>query len=215
MGLEKKNENSRKQLLDFKIALEEAAIVSILDTNEKITFVNKQFCKASQYSKEELLGQTYKITYSGYHTPEFFKEIKNMLTSGETWRGEINNKAKDGSFYWLKSVIIPVLNEEKEITSYIQVATDITEAKNKEKLLLESDKEKSKTIEMQLEELKSVDKQKDEFVAMMSHELKTPITPIKIYSSSLRRPKWLGELNENQKKAVDAIHLTYFDLKKL
>jgi PAS domain S-box-containing protein len=129
--LEKKNENSRKQLLDFKIALEEAAIVSILDTNEKITFVNKQFCKASQYSKEELLGQTYKITYSGYHTPEFFKEIKNMLTSGETWRGEINNKAKDGSFYWLKSVIIPVLNEEKEITSYIKVAKDINESKNK------------------------------------------------------------------------------------
>ncbi len=215
LGLEKKNENNRKQLLDFRIALEEAAIVSILDTNEKITFVNKQFCKASQYSKEELLGQTYKITYSGYHTPEFFKEIKNMLTSGETWRGEINNKAKDGSFYWLKSVIIPVLNEEKEITSYIQVATDITEAKNKEELLLESDKEKSQTIEMQLEELKSVDKQKDEFVAMMSHELKTPITPIKIYSSSLRRPKWLGELNENQKKAVDAIHFNVLRLEKI
>ena len=210
-----KIENSRRQLLEFKIALDEAAIVSILDTNEKISFVNDQFCKVSQYSREELLEQTYKITYSGYHTPEFFKEIKKTLTSGETWRGEINNKAKDGSFYWLKSVIIPVLNEEKEITSYIQVATDITEAKNKEELLLESDKEKSKTIEMQLEELKSVDKQKDEFVAMMSHELKTPITPIKIYSSSLRRPKWLGELNENQKKAVDAIHFNVLRLEKI
>jgi len=207
-----KIENSRRQLLEFKIALDEAAIVSILDTNEKISFVNDQFCKVSQYSREDLLGQSYKITYSGYHTPEFFKEIKKALTSGETWRGEINNKAKDGSFYWLKSVIIPVLNEEKEITGYIQVATDITEIKKKEESLLKSDKEKSKTIEMQLEELKSVDKQKDEFVAMMSHELKTPITPIKIYSSSLKRPKMLGELNEKQMGAVDSI---IFNTKRL
>ncbi len=207
-----KIENSRRQLLEFKIALDEAAIVSILDMNEKISFVNDQFCKVSQFSRDELLGQSYKITYSGNHTPEFFKEIKKKLTSGETWRGEINNKAKDGSFYWLKSVIIPVLNEEKEITGYIQVATDITEIKKKEELLLKSDKEKSKTIEIQLEELKSVDKQKDEFVAMMSHELKTPITPIKIYSSSLKRPKMLGELNEKQMGAVDSI---IFNTKRL
>jgi PAS domain S-box-containing protein len=210
--IEKKNEKSRKQLLEFKIALEEAAIVSILDTNEKITFVNKQFCKASKYSSEDLLGQSHEITYSGYHPPKFFKEIKNMLTSGKTWRGEMKHKAKDGSFYWLKSVIIPVLNEEKKIGSYIQVATDITEAKKKEESLLKSDHEKSKTIEKQLEELKSVDKLKDEFVAMMSHELKTPITPIKIYSSSLRRPKILGELNEKQMGAVDSI---IFNTKRL
>jgi signal transduction histidine kinase len=140
--------------------------------------------------------------------------MKNTLTSGKTWRGEIKNKAKDGSFYWLKSVIIPVLNEEKEITSYITVATSITEEKRKEELLEQADKEKSKTIARQLEELKSVDKQKDEFVAMISHELKTPMTPIKLYSSALKRPKMLGELNEKQQEAVEAISFNALRLER-
>jgi len=70
------------------------------------------------------------------------------------------------------------------------------------------------TIEKQLEKIKSVDKQKDEFVAMISHELKTPMTPIKIYSSALKRPKMLGELNEKQKEAVDSIHFNALRLEK-
>jgi len=200
-----KIQNDTKQLLEFKIALDEAAIVSIGDTNDKIIFVNEQFCKSSKYSREELLEQNLKIVNSGHHTREFFKEMKNTLTSGKTWRGEIKNKAKDGSFYWLKSVIIPVLNEEKEVTSYITVSTNITEEKRKEESFVQSDKEKSKTIEIQLEELKSVEKQKDEFVAMITHELKTPLTPIIGFSEALMNPKLLEELTPKQLDAVEII----------
>ena len=125
------------------------------------------------------------------------------------------NKAKDDSFYWVKSVIIPVLNEEKKISSYITVSTDITEEKKKEESLVQSDKEKSKTIQMQLEELQSVEKQKDEFLEMMSHELKTPLTPIKLSSNMLKRPKMLGELNEKQIGAVDSIIFNTARLEKI
>lgn len=208
-------EKDKKQLLEFKIALDEAAIVSILDMNERIVFANERFCETSKYSRDELLGKNTKIVNSGYHNPSFFKEIKKDLTSGKTWRGEIKNKAKDGTFFWLKSTIIPVLDEEKKISSYINVSTDITEQKIREETLLKSDQEKSITIEKQLEELKLVEKQKDEFVAMMSHELKTPLTPIKIYSTSLRRPKLLGDLNEKQMSAVESIVFNTQRLEKI
>jgi PAS domain S-box-containing protein len=203
------------QLESFKTALDESALVAMTDLKGNITYVNDLFCNVSKYPREELVGKNHRILKSEHHTPEFYGELWKTVSSGKIWRGEIKNKAKDGSFYWVKSFIMPVFDAQRKITSYIAVRTDITKEKETEELLLESDKEKTNTIEKQLAELKQVDKQKDEFVAMMSHELKTPLTPIKIYSSSLRRPKMLGELNEKQTTAVDSIIFNTQRLEKL
>ena len=99
------------QELEFeKFALDQSAIVSTTDEFGVISYVNDQFCEILKYDREELIGKTHKIVNSGYHSPEFFKQLWSTIRLGNVWRGEIKNQAKDGAFFWLDTTIVPFLN---------------------------------------------------------------------------------------------------------
>lgn len=115
-------------------AFNESVIIAITDKKGQILTVNKQFCAISKYSSEELIGQDHRILNSGYHSPAFFKNLWATISSGETWHGEICNRAKDGSLYWVKTVIVPFMNDCDEPQQYIAIRTDITEQKNTARL---------------------------------------------------------------------------------
>jgi PAS domain S-box-containing protein len=107
-------------------ALNECAIVARTDLKGKITEVNQRFCDISGYSREELMGKDHRILNSGYHSKDFFKSLWSTIKSGGAWTGDIKNKKKDGSFYWMRTVISPIRDLNETITSYITVRFDVT-----------------------------------------------------------------------------------------
>jgi len=116
-------------------ALGHHAIVSIADRAGTITYVNDKFCEISGFSRDELLGQNHRIVKSGEHPPAFYQDLWRTIASGEVWQGEVCNRRKDGSLYWVESTITPFLFDDNSPYQYVSIRTDITHVKAAEALL--------------------------------------------------------------------------------
>lgn len=159
-----------KEVKDITFALNQSSIVAITDEKGKITSVNEKFCEISKYSEGELLGQDHRILNSGFHSKEFFKGLWRTIGRGDVWYGEICNRAKDGTLYWVDTTIVPFLNNHGKPYQYLSIRTDITERKRTEEVLHRQDK------------LAAV----GQLAAGVAHEIRNPLTSMRGYAEFLQ-----------------------------
>jgi two-component system CheB/CheR fusion protein len=156
-------QQSLKGLDEMRYALDQAAIVAVTDHRGIITYVNDKFCEISKYSRAELLGQDHRIVNSGYHSKESMRELWRTIARGRIWRGELRNRAKDGSIYWVDTTIVPFLDGRGKPRQYLAIRSDITKRKQAEAQLRE---------QAALTHLGQV-------TAMVAHEVRNPLAGLR------------------------------------
>lgn len=123
-------------------ALDQSTIVAITNRRGVITYVNQQLCQLSQYSQEELIGKTHRVLNSNIHPKSFFADMWETILGGEIWKGEVCNRAKDGSLYWVSTTIVPIYDQDHVISQFVAIRSDITKqkiAEEKLKISMEND----------------------------------------------------------------------------
>lgn len=182
-------EEALKNVSDYKFALDQASILATTDANGVITYVNDKFCEISQYSRDELIGKNHRVVNSGYHSKEFFRNFWDTIKNGKVWKGEICNKAKDGSIYWVDTVIVPFLDAYGRPYQYVAVRNDVTDRKAYEKAL------------------ENAVNTRDEFLSIASHELKTPLTSLKLHTQlAIRHQDKPGRISKFLEQTDKQVH---------
>lgn len=146
-------EEANRRLEQQKFAMDQHDIVSISDVRGNITYVNDKFCEVSLYAREELIGQNHRILKSAMHPAEFYEAMWATIAEGRIWRGEVCNRKKDGSLYWVSTTIVPFLDADGLPYEYVSIRTQITEIKEAQQILMRGREElerlvRERTIEL-------------------------------------------------------------------
>jgi PAS domain S-box-containing protein len=152
-----------KDLADVNYALDQSAIVAVTDTTGTIKYVNDKFCEISKYNRAELIGQDHRLLNSGFHPKEFIRALWVTIANGHIWHGEIRNRAKDGSLYWVDTTIVPFLRDNGKPYQYMAIRYEITERKQSEARLREQ----------------AALARVGQMAAVVAHEVKNPIAGIR------------------------------------
>jgi PAS domain S-box-containing protein len=188
-----------RELNDVNSAIDAHAIVAMTDKQGKITYVNDKFCEISKYSRAELLGQDHRIVNSGFHSKDFIRSLWQTISDGGVWQGEIRNKAKDGTFYWVDTTIVPRLGEDGKPIQYIAIRADMTQRQLLDQTLQETNIELARATSV----AEKANLAKSEFLSSMSHELRSPLNAILGFTQLLESGS--PPPSPNQKLKIDQI----------
>ncbi len=176
---------SLKEVTDLRAALDEHAIVAITDPQGKISYVNDKFCAISKYTREELIGQDHRLINSGHHPKEFIRDLWATIGQGRVWQGEIKNKAKDGSVYWVDTTIVPFLNAQGRPRQYVAIRADITERKRTEEAVRLLNAQLEQRVAERTAQLEAANAELEAFSYSVSHDLRGPLRAMNGFSQAV------------------------------
>ncbi len=169
------------QLENYQKALDKSALISITDRRGTIVHVNDLFCRVSGYEKGELIGQNHNIVNSGYHAKDFFGQLWRTIKAGQLWRGDVRNRAKDGSYYWVDTIINPIPDHRGKIVRYLSIRYEITGRKQAEQQLLEQNQQLQRVnerLDNTNQELDAANRELDHYVYRAGHDLRAPLVSV-------------------------------------
>jgi PAS domain S-box-containing protein len=212
--IEKDLIESLKEITDYKFALDASSIVEVTDAQGVIKYVNENFCKVSQYTYDEIMGNSHRMINSKHHSKEEMGDLWATISSGKTWKGDIKNQAKDGSFYWLATTIVPFVDDKGVPYQFVAIRTDVTEQKRIEHELIDAkvfaeltttiaQDAKQKAEEATLIAENAV-KAKQQFLSNMSHEIRTPMNAIIGFTKVMLKT----ELTAKQREYLTAVKMS-------
>lgn len=168
------HEATSRELKNIRYALDKSAIVAITDRAGTIIHVNDKFCEISKYSREELLNKNHRLINSGYHSADFFTELWKTISTGKIWEGEIRNRAKDGTFYWVHTTIVPFLDEKGIPDEYVSIRYEMTQQKIAEGQL-----------RIYASQLEQSNRELQDFASVAAHDLQEPLRKIQTFGDRL------------------------------
>ena len=167
-------------------ALLENSIVTKTDPEGIITFANENFCRLSGYTQEELLGKDHNIIRHPDMPDESFKELWETILQKKVWAGKVKNLKKDGGYYIANSMIIPILDNHGNIREFMAIRNDETQVEEMRQRIAD-EKELQSQFKHKQEMLEEVNRAKDEFLVVFTHELKTPLNAIINFSEYISK----------------------------
>lgn len=196
--------HSFREISDLKFALDQHAIVSITEPGGAITSVNEKFCQISGYSRAELLGQDHRLINSGFHAREFMADLWSTLRAGRVWKGEIQNRARDGSFYWVDTTIVPFRDDHGGIRQYVAIHGDITRHKAAEEQIRRLNQDLERRVGERTAQLQEANRELEAFSYSVSHDLRAPLRHILGFVQLLQEDA-VGTLSEPNLKHLQTI----------
>ena len=215
--------NSDIDISELDQILSNHSIVAVTDKDGIIIYATKKFCDLSKYSEDELIGQNPRLLKSDEHSPEFYAELWDTISNGKIWYGELKNRSKDGSFYWVNTTIAPMFDSNHNIQNYIALNTDIT----KEKEIQNELQKMEKKLLTQNENLLSMVEQKSEeliksarlatigtMASRVAHDLKNPLTILHTYADMLT-PEIISKLNSKDREKWFRMQTSISDMNRI
>ncbi len=193
-----------KEISILKDALDVSNIIIEVDRNGMLLRANNHFCNISGYSECEINSISIFQMRSGNMPDSIYRDLKNTIKKGGTWKGEMENRSKKGTIYWTETTIVPLKNASGSAQSYLEISSNITERKKAELEIIDLNSKLEQEVLKRNEDIRNAISELEAFTYSVSHDLRAPLRAITGFSELLNE-EFGEELNEEAKRYLEII----------